>query len=91
MRYKNFLKSSFLLKLFGVHLQALLFLVLASAMNKLEIWNKEKYQQFFDSISADEFSILANEVMNKIFTKNNGNNYINNNNDNDNYDYRFLK
>lgn len=44
-------------------------IVLASAMNKLEIWNKEKYQQFFDSISADEFSILANEVMNKINDK----------------------
>jgi len=44
-------------------------IVLASAMNKLEIWDKTKYQQFFDSISADEFSILANEVMNKINDK----------------------
>jgi len=38
-------------------------------MNKLEIWDKTKYQQFFDSISADDFSTLANEVMNKINDK----------------------
>lgn len=44
-------------------------IILASAMNKLEIWDKTKYQQFFDSISADDFSKLANEVMNKINDK----------------------
>jgi MraZ protein len=44
-------------------------IILASAMNKLEIWDKAKYQQFFDSISADDFSSLANEVMNKINDK----------------------
>ncbi len=44
-------------------------IILASAMNKLEIWDKTKYQQFFDSISADDFSTLANEVMNKINDK----------------------
>jgi MraZ protein len=44
-------------------------IVLASAMNKLEIWDKAIYQQFFDSISADDFSTLANEVMNKINDK----------------------
>jgi MraZ protein len=44
-------------------------IVLASAMNKLEIWDKAIYQQFFDSISAGDFSTLANEVMNKINDK----------------------
>jgi MraZ protein len=44
-------------------------IILASAMNKIEIWDKAKYQQFFDSMSADEFSKLANEVMNGIDSK----------------------
>lgn len=39
-------------------------IVLVSAVNKIEIWDKEKYQQFFDDFSADSFSNLANEVMN---------------------------
>jgi MraZ protein len=39
-------------------------IVLVSAVNKLEIWDKSKYQQFFDGMSSDDFSSLANEVMN---------------------------
>jgi MraZ protein len=39
-------------------------IVLASAVNKLEIWDKNKYQQFFDSYSDDAaFSELAQKVM----------------------------
>jgi MraZ protein len=38
--------------------------VLVSAVNKIEIWDKNKYQQFFDSFTSDSFSALANEVMN---------------------------
>jgi MraZ protein len=44
-------------------------IVLASAMNKIEIWDKKIYQQFFDSITPDDFSNLANEVMNKKIEK----------------------
>ncbi|MEI8052256.1 MAG: division/cell wall cluster transcriptional repressor MraZ [Bacteroidota bacterium] len=44
-------------------------IVLASAMNKIEIWDKKTYQQFFDSITPDDFSNLANEVMNKKIEK----------------------
>ncbi len=40
-------------------------IVLVSALNKIEIWDKVKYQQFFDSFSPETFSALANEVMNK--------------------------
>ncbi len=40
-------------------------IVLVSAINKIEIWDKNKYQQFFDSFSSESFSNLANEVMNK--------------------------
>lgn len=40
-------------------------IVLVSAVNKLEIWDKMKYQQFFESFSPEAFSKLANEVMNK--------------------------
>ena len=39
-------------------------IVLVSAVNKIEIWDKAKYQQFFDDFSAESFSILANQVMN---------------------------
>ncbi len=39
-------------------------IVLVSAVNKLEIWDKSKYQQFFDAMSSDDFSSLANDVMN---------------------------
>ena len=38
-------------------------IVLVSAVNKIEIWDKIKYQQFFDSFSPDAFSNLASEVM----------------------------
>ncbi len=40
-------------------------IVLVSAINKIEIWDKNKYQQFFESFSPEAFSNLANEVMNK--------------------------
>jgi MraZ protein len=40
-------------------------IVLASNVDKIEIWDKNQYQQFFDSMSPDSFSSLANEVMNK--------------------------
>ncbi len=38
-------------------------IVLASAVDKIEIWAKDKYQQFFDNYSADDFSTLASSVM----------------------------
>ena len=38
-------------------------IVLASAVDKIEIWSKEKYQQFFESYSPDDFSTLAQAVM----------------------------
>ena len=40
-------------------------IVLVSAVNKIEIWDKSKYQQFFESFHRKSFSRLANEVMNK--------------------------
>ena len=40
-------------------------IVLVSAVNKLEIWDKNKYQQFFDTFSPEAFSALAAEVMAK--------------------------
>jgi MraZ protein len=40
-------------------------IVLVTALTKIEIWDKIKYQQFFDSFSPDAFSALANEVMNR--------------------------
>ena len=39
-------------------------IVLVSAVTKIEIWDKIKYQQFFESFSPESFSSLANEVMN---------------------------
>ena len=39
-------------------------IVLVTAVNKIEIWDKTKYQQFFETFSPDDFSGLANEVMN---------------------------
>ncbi len=39
--------------------------VLVSAVNKIEIWDKSKYKKFFETFSRDSFSDLANEVMNK--------------------------
>ena len=38
-------------------------IVLAPAMNKIEIWDKIKYKQFFESFSPDAYSDLAKEVM----------------------------
>jgi MraZ protein len=38
-------------------------IVLVSAVNKIEIWDKNKYQQFFETFSPEAFSNLANEVM----------------------------
>ena len=38
-------------------------IVLVAAVNKIEIWDKTKYQQFFDSFSPDAFSDLAQQVM----------------------------
>lgn len=39
-------------------------IVLVAAFDKIEIWDKVKYQQFFDSFSPEAYSQLANEVMN---------------------------
>ena len=38
-------------------------IVLVAAVNKIEIWDKSKYQQFFESFSPDTFSSLAEQVM----------------------------
>jgi len=38
-------------------------IVLAAAVNKIEIWDKEKYQQFFESFSSEDYSKLAQSVM----------------------------
>lgn len=38
-------------------------IVLVAAMNKIEIWDKSKYQQFFESFSPENFSQLAQQVM----------------------------
>lgn len=38
-------------------------LVLASALNKIEIWDKTQYQQLFESYAPDVFSDLASQVM----------------------------
>jgi MraZ protein len=40
-------------------------IVLASAVNQIEIWDADKYKQLFDASSAEDFSVLADEVMNK--------------------------
>ena len=32
-------------------------------VNKIEIWDKNKYQQFFETFSPEAFSNLASEVM----------------------------
>jgi MraZ protein len=37
--------------------------VLFAKGTKIEIWDKIKYQKFFETLSAEEFSNLANEVM----------------------------
>jgi MraZ protein len=38
-------------------------IVLVSAVNKIEIWDKKTYQQFFDSFTPEAFSSLAAQVM----------------------------
>jgi len=38
-------------------------IVLVAAMNKIEIWDTNKYQQFFESFSPESFSQLAQQVM----------------------------
>lgn len=38
-------------------------IVLLSAIDKIEIWDKDKYQQLFDTFSPEAFSTLAQEVM----------------------------
>ncbi len=40
-------------------------IVLVSALNKIEIWDKKAYDQFFNSMTDEGFSDLANEVMNR--------------------------
>ena len=39
--------------------------VLVSAVDKIEIWDKIKYTKFFESFSPESYSELANEVMNR--------------------------
>jgi MraZ protein len=39
-------------------------IVLTAAVDKIEIWDKTKYQQFFESFSPEAFSSLAKQVMN---------------------------
>jgi MraZ protein len=38
-------------------------IVLVSAVNKMEIWDKAQYQKFFDTYSPEAFSSLAASVM----------------------------
>lgn len=40
-------------------------IVLVSAVNKIEIWDKGKYKEFFETFTPQSFSDLANEVMNR--------------------------
>ncbi|HYM95651.1 MAG TPA: division/cell wall cluster transcriptional repressor MraZ [Chitinophagaceae bacterium] len=40
-------------------------IVLVAAVNKIEIWDSNKYKQLFDSFSQEAFSNLAKEVMAK--------------------------
>ena len=40
-------------------------IVLVAAINKVEIWDSNKYKQLFESFSPEAFSNLGNEVMNK--------------------------
>ena len=46
-------------------------IVLVSAINKIEIWDKTSYQQFFESFSPDSFSSLAQQVMTAPASKSN--------------------
>jgi MraZ protein len=38
-------------------------IVLVSVINKIEIWDKAKYQQFFESFTPEKYSDLAERVM----------------------------
>jgi MraZ protein len=38
--------------------------ILIAALNKIEIWDVNRYKQLFESFSPEQFSSLANEVMN---------------------------
>jgi MraZ protein len=40
-------------------------IILVAAVNKLEIWDSNKYKQLFDSYSPEAFSDLAKDVMAK--------------------------
>ena len=40
-------------------------IVLVAAVNKIEVWDKKKYAQFFESFTPESFSKLAEEVMAK--------------------------
>lgn len=44
-------------------------IVLVSAVDKIEIWDKSKYQQFFESFSPESFSDLGQQVMAGAATK----------------------
>ena len=45
-------------------------IVLVSAVNKIEIWDKAKYDQFFESFSPEAFSDLAQKVMSPLGASN---------------------
>lgn len=38
-------------------------IVLASAVDKIEIWSTDNYNKFFDSYASEDFSALAQQVM----------------------------
>ncbi len=38
-------------------------IILVAALDKIEIWDANKYKQFFESFSSEYFSSLAKEVM----------------------------
>ena len=40
-------------------------IVLASSLDKINIWDAAKYKQFFEAFSPEDFSALGNEVMGK--------------------------
>ncbi len=40
-------------------------IVLIAAVDKIEIWDKSKYQQFFESFSPEAFSSLGQQVMDR--------------------------
>ncbi len=39
-------------------------IVLVSAVNKIEIWNKKTYDELVLSMNSEDFSLIADEVMN---------------------------